>query len=81
MKVAIINMTTKTSEVKTIATGFAPTSFAMSVSVGSDNNRGVLTVQTFGTATLSKSYVFNLATSTSTLFSNNDDDVFLVKAF
>lgn len=75
LKVEIINMATKTSEVKTIASGFSPTSFFMTISVGSDNNRGVLTVQTFGTTTPSKSYVFSLATSTSTVFSNNDENV------
>ncbi len=80
LKVKIVNMTTFATETKTIATGFSPTSFFMTMSVGSDNNRGVITVQTFGNAP-SKSYVFNLSAGTSTVFNNNDANIAKVVAF
>lgn len=81
LKVRIVNMTTFTAETKTIATAFTPTTFAMSMSVGSDNNRGVLTVQTFGNNNPSKSYIFNLSASSSSNFNNNDENISMLKAF
>ena len=80
LKVRVINMATLTAETKTIASNFTPTSFSMTVSVGSDNNRGVLTVQTFDNAP-SKSYVFNLTAGSSTNFNNNDNTIYTLKAF
>ena len=80
LKVRIFNMTTKMWESKTIATNFTPTTFAMSISVGSDNNRGVVTVQTFNNMP-SKSYIFNLNSGSSTIFNNNDKNVFQLNTF
>lgn len=80
LKVKIFNMTSKTWETKTIASGFTPTSFFISISVGSDNNRGVVVVSTFDN-TPSKSYVFNLSNSSSTTFNNNDKNIDYLKAF
>ena len=80
LKVKIINITTRTSETKTIATNFTSTTFAMSMSVGSDNNRGVVTVQTSNNMP-SKSYIFNLSSGSSTNFNNNDENVFQLNAF
>jgi hypothetical protein len=82
LKVEIINMTTKTSETKTIATGIPFTFFNLNISVASDNNRGVVTVENYGTRTApTKSYVFNLSNSTSTSFNNNDAFIYDVHAF
>jgi hypothetical protein len=82
LKVEIINMTTKTSETKTIATGIAFTFFNLNISVASDNNRGVVTVENYGVRTApTKSYVFNLSSSTSTSFNNNDGYIYDVHAF
>lgn len=80
LKVKIFNMTTKIWESKTIATNFTSTTFAMSMSVGSDNNRGVVTVQTSNNMP-SKSYIFNLSSGSSTNFNNNDENVFQLNAF
>ncbi len=80
IKIRIINMTTKTAETKIIATGFTPTSFYISLSVGSDKNRGVVTVDPFSSAP-TKSYVFDLTSGVSTNFNNNDNTVQVVKAF
>lgn len=76
LKVRVVNMTTLTSETKTIATNFTATLFVMTISVGSDNNRGVVTVQTFNNMP-SKSYVFNLSSD----FNNNDENISTLKAF
>ena len=82
LKVEIINMTTKTSETKTIASGIAFTFFNLNISVASDNNRGVVTVENYGTRTApTKSYVFNLSNSTSTSFNNNDAYIYDIHAF
>jgi hypothetical protein len=82
LKVVIINMTTKTSETKTIATGISFANFWLNISVASDNNRGVVVVKDYGTTTIpSKSYVFNLTSSTSTSFNNNDAYIYDVHAF
>ena len=82
LKVEIINMTTKTSETKTVATGISFANFWLNISVASDNNRGVVVVKDYGTTTVpSKSYVFNLASSTSTSFNNNDAYIYDVHAF
>lgn len=80
IKVKIVNMTTLLSETKTIATGFTATSFFMTVSVGSDNNRGVVVVDSYNNLP-TKSYVFNLASSSSTTFNNNDKTITYIKAF
>jgi hypothetical protein len=82
LKVEIINMTTKTSETKTIATGIPFTFFNLNISVASDNNRGVVTVENYGTRTApTKSYIFNLSSSTSTSFNNNDAFINDIYAF
>lgn len=82
LKVEIINMTTKTSETKTIATGINFNFFGLNISVASDNNRGVVTVMDYGTRTApTKSYVFNLSSSTSTSFNNNDAYIYDIHAF
>ena len=80
LKVRVVNMTTKTAETKTISTNFTPTSFFITMSIGSDKNRGVVVVSTYDNAP-SKSYVFNLQNSSSTSFNNNDDTIFFLKAF
>ncbi len=80
IKVKIVNMTTLASDTKTIATGFTSTSFFMTVSVGSDNNRGVVVVDSYDNLP-TKSYVFNLANSSSTTFNNNDKTIDYIKAF
>lgn len=74
IKVRIINLTTLTAETKTIATGFTPTSFFITISVGSDNNRGVVVLDSFNNLP-TKTFVFNLANSTSTSFNNNDKTI------
>ena len=80
LKVRILDMTTRTATTKTIATNFTPTSSFISISVASDNNRGVVVVDSYNNLP-TKSYVFNLATGTSTVFNNNDKTVDYVKAF
>ncbi|WP_310559818.1 hypothetical protein [Flavobacterium sp.] len=80
LKVRIFDMTTKTWESKTIATNFTPTSFFMTISVASDNNRGVVVVDSYSN-TPTKSYVFNLAGSSFTTFNNNDKTIAYIKAF
>ena len=82
LKVAIINMATKTSEIKTIATGFTATSFNLHISVASDNNRGIVVVNGFSSNTApSKSFVFNLASGTSNSFNNNDRTIYDIYAY
>ena len=80
LKVLVINMTTFTAITKTIASNFTLSSFSLSISVASDNNRGVLTVTGYNNAP-SKSFVFNLNTSSSTTFNNNDSYVDYVTSF
>ena len=80
LKINIINMATKASEIKTIATGFTATSAYMTISVASDNNRGVLVVDSSNNLP-TKTYVFNLANGNSTSFNNNDKNVVEVYAY
>ncbi len=80
IKVKIVNMTTLLAETKTIATNFTPTSYFITISVGSDNNRGVVVVDSYNDLP-TKSYVFNLANSSSTTFNNNDKTIAYIKAF
>ena len=80
IKVKIVNLTNFTAVTKTIATGFTPTSYLITMSIGSDNNRGIVVVDSYDNAP-TKSYVFNLANSTSTTFDNNDKTIAYIKAF
>ena len=80
LKVGIINIATKSSEIKTIATGFTATSAYMTISVASDNNRGILVVDSSNNLP-TKTYVFNLANGNSTSFNNNDKNVVEVYAY
>ena len=79
LKVRIINIAAKTSVTKSIINNFTPTTFALNLSVATDSNRGVLTVQTFNNMP-SKSYIFNLTTETNTSF-NNNENIFKVTSF
>jgi hypothetical protein len=82
LKVRIFNMTAKTWETKVIATNFTTTSFFISMSIASDNNRGIVVIDAYNNGNLpTKSYVFNLTNGTSTTFNNNDDNINFIKAF
>jgi hypothetical protein len=82
LKVKKINMTTKTSEVKTIATGITMPAFSsnLRISVASDNNRGIIVLDQFNSMP-TKSYVFNLTAGTSTTFNNNDNTISNIVSF
>lgn len=82
LKVKIINMATKTAEIKTVATGVTTSGFSsgLDISVASDNNRGIIVVNQYDNNP-TKSYVFNLTSGSSATFNNNDRTISTIMAF
>lgn len=65
-----------------LATGFGSQTLGLTVSMGSDSIRGVVTVSDFNSEEPSKTYVFKMITAAVTSsFSNNDDNIFDVYAW
>lgn len=82
LKVNITDIAAKTSQIKTIATGIPFIQFGLNISVASDNNRGIVTVKNFNSSSFpTKSYVFDLANSSSASFSNSDAFIFDIHTF
>jgi len=82
VKIRSLDIATKTAQTVSIIQNVNLEFFNLSMSMASDSNRGVITIADYNANTPSKSYVFNLATTTVTsTFSNNDDNIFDVYAY
>jgi hypothetical protein len=82
VKVRIINMQTKTSETFDLLSNQSSSTLSLSLSVGADNDRAVLTISDFNTSAPSVSHLFKISDgSVSGTFTNNDDNVFDVYAW
>lgn len=74
IKIRVIDLSTKTSTTKTIATGITEWAF-FHAEIAKDNNTGVLGVMGGNFPTKSKTYMFSLDSNTTTSFENNDENI------